>query len=72
MSEEHRKLIGIPESHKLQHTGSKSEQRKGRDTDIDFYDELNESGETVAQYEVRESMSIYPPFTNNVSFKKLD
>ncbi|MEP9320446.1 hypothetical protein ABKS89_25095 [Pseudomonas sp. LABIM340] len=72
MSEEHRKLIGIPEGHTLKQAGSEREQRKGRDTDIDFYEELNEAGELVAKYEVRESMSIYPPFTNHVSFKKLD
>lgn len=72
MSDEHRKLIGIPENHTLQHTGSSREQRKGRDTDIDFYDELNEAAECVARYEVRESMSIYPPFANHISFKKLD
>lgn len=72
MSEEHRRLIGIQESHTLKHTGSQREQRKGRDTDIDFYEELDEDGKSVASYEVRESMSIYPPFTNHVSFKQLN
>jgi hypothetical protein len=72
MSEEHRALIGIPEGHSLRHTGTGREQRKGRDTDMDFYEELNEAGEVVAKYEVRESMSIYPPLSNTLSFRKLD
>lgn len=71
MSDEHRKLIGIPEGHALKRTGSEREQRRGQDADIDYYDEVNEAGELVAKYEVRESMSIYPPFKNTVSFKKL-
>ncbi|WP_205899465.1 hypothetical protein [Pseudomonas viridiflava] len=71
MSAEHRKLIGIPDDHGLKHTGSKSEQRKGRDTDIDFYDETDAQGNVIAQYEVRDSMSIYPPQGTTLSFRKL-
>jgi hypothetical protein len=71
MSEEHRKLIGIPDGHELKHTSSKREQRKGRDTDIDYYDELNGAGEVIASYEVRDSMSIYPPQSTTLTFKKL-
>lgn len=52
MSEEHRKLIGIPDDHQLVYTRSKSEQRKGRDTDFGYYDELDAQGNLVAQYEV--------------------
>lgn len=71
MSEEHRKLIGIPAGHELKHTGSKTEQRKGRDTDIDYYDEINEAGKVIASYEVRDSMSIYPPQNSTLTFKRL-
>jgi len=71
MSEEHRKLIGIPDNHGLVHTGSKREERKGRDTDIDFYDETDAEGVVIAQYEVRDSMSIYPPQTTTLTFRKL-
>lgn len=71
MSEEHRKLIGIPDEHQLVYTKSKNEQRKGRDTDFDYYDELDAQGNLVAQYEVKESMSIYPPFGTTKSFTKL-
>ena len=71
MSEEHCKLIGIPDGHVLKHTSSKREERKGRDTDIDYYDELNEAGQVLASYEVRDSMSIYPPQNSTLTFKKL-
>jgi hypothetical protein len=71
LSEEHRNKIGIAAGNTLKSTGTKSEQRKGRDTDIYFYDELNEAGDLVAKYEVRESMSIYPPFTNTVTAEKV-
>lgn len=71
MSEEIKKRFEIPVSHSLQRTGGSREQRKGQDADIDIYDELDAVGDVVASYEVRESMSIYPPFTNTVTVTKL-
>jgi len=70
MSEEHRKLIGIPEGHQLIHTGSKTEQRRGQDADIDYYDEIDEGGVHIASYEVRDSMSVYPPQKRTITFTK--
>lgn len=70
MSEEHRRLIGIPEDHQLIHTGSKTEQRKGQDADLEYYDELDAAGVHVASYEVRDSTSIYPPQKRTVTFRK--
>ena len=71
MSDEHKQLIGIPAEHTLVQTSSKTEQRKGKDTDIDYYDELDANGQLVAKYEVKETMSIYPPFGVSKSFTKL-
>lgn len=71
MSEEHKKKIGIPPQHNLVLTSSKWEQRKGRDTDYYFYNEVDANGTVVAQYEVSESMSIYPPFGTTVSWNKI-
>lgn len=71
MSEKHRELIGIPSDHGLNRTGSETEQRRGWDTDVYFYDELNPLGEVVAKYEVRDSMSIYPPQKRELTFTKL-
>lgn len=64
--------LGIPHNHELLRTNSKNEQRKGRDTDIYSYDELDDKGELIAKYVVRDSMSIYPPQSTTVSFIKYD
>ncbi|MBB1274924.1 hypothetical protein [Psychromonas sp. SR45-3] len=66
----YKEKLGIPEQHELVRTSSKSEQRKGRDTDIYEYDEKNAEGEIIAKYIVRDSMSIYPPQSTTVSFVK--
>jgi hypothetical protein len=71
MSEEHKKKIGISDAHDLIQTGTKWEQRKGRDTDYYFYDEKDAAGNVVGKYEVSESMSIYPPFGTTVNWEKL-
>ncbi|HCS64831.1 MAG TPA: hypothetical protein DIW64_12575 [Cellvibrio sp.] len=71
MSEEHKIKMGIPENHTLVSTGSKSEQRKGKDTDYYFYNEVDEGGNVLAKYEVSEAMSIYPPFGTAVNWKKV-
>lgn len=68
----YKEKLGIPDEHELVSTGSKSEMRKGRDTDIYCYDEKNAEGEVIAKYVVRESMSIYPPQSTTVSYKKYD
>lgn len=66
----YKEKLGIPDQHELVRTSSKSEQRKGRDTDIYGYDEKNTEGEIIAKYIVRDSMSIYPPQSTTVSFVK--
>jgi hypothetical protein len=68
----YREKLGIPIEHEFVGTSSKSEQRKGRDTDIYGYDEKNSDGEIIAKYIIRDSMSIYPPQNTTVSFVKYD
>ncbi|MGR6861789.1 hypothetical protein ACU5EH_20855 [Aliivibrio salmonicida] len=68
----YKEKLGVPKEHEFVGTSSKSEQRKGRDTDIYGYDELNVNGEIIAKYVVRDSMSIYPPQSTTVSFVKYD
>jgi len=48
------------------------EQRKGQDADIYEFEELDSKSVCVAKYEVRDSMSIYPPFKRNVTWRKLN
>ena len=71
MSQEYREKIGITDNHKLVQTDTKWDQRKGQDTDIYCYDEVDELGNVVAKYIVKDSTSIYPPFDRNVSYDKL-
>lgn len=71
MSDEHKKKLGIPEGHTLVETDSKWEQRKGRDTDTYWYDEINENGVVVAKYIVKDSTSVYPPFGRNITWDKV-
>ena len=68
----YKEKLGIPADHDFVQTSNKSEQRKGRDTDIYGYDENNTDGDLVAKYIVRDSMSIYPPQSTTVSFVKFD
>lgn len=72
MSDEYKKKLGIPEKHTLVKIDSKWEQRKGRDTDIYWYDEINESGIVVSKYIVKDSTSIYPPFGRSVTWDKVE
>lgn len=65
-------LLKIPSSHKLVLRKTLVEQRKGQDADIYVLEELDANMAVVARYEVRESMSIYPPFKRNVTWKRVN
>lgn len=56
---------------KLVRKGGRSESRKGKDTDITTYDVVDGDGTVVATYEVRNSMSIYPPQTRSQEVRKI-
>ena len=71
MDESYELLLSVPRSHKLVLRGSRVEQRKGQDADIYEYDELDANGCCVAQYEIKDAMSIYPPFKRIVTWKKI-
>jgi hypothetical protein len=72
MSDTYETLLNIPRSHKLVIRSGRMEQRKGQDADIYECVELDSRGLPVARYEVRDSMSIYPPFRRSVTWRKLD
>ena len=65
------KKLNIPEEHKLVQTDTKWEQRKGQDTDTYWYDEVNQEGNTVAKYVIRDSTSMYPPFGRSINHEKI-
>ena len=68
MTDEYKKKIGIPESHTLHILNSQWTQRKGQDTDTYECEELNEQGEPIARYTVKDSTSIYPPFARSITW----
>lgn len=73
MSDEYRKLIGIPDEHSLKQVDMEWKgARRGQDTDVYIFDEINQSGEVVARYEVTSSTSIYPPFKTHTSYSKIN
>lgn len=70
MTDEYKKKIGLPESHTLKIVSSQWSQRKGQDTDTYECEELNEQGEVIAKYTVKDSTSMYPPFGRSITWTK--
>jgi len=68
----YKEKLEIPKDHDFVRTSMKSENRKGQDTDIYTYEEMNTKKELVARYEVRDSMCIYPPQKRTISYTKHD
>lgn len=68
MSDEYKKKIGLPESHTLNIVSSQWSQQKGQDTDTYECEELNEQGEVIARYTIKDSTSIYPPFERSITW----
>ena len=69
MSEEYKKKIGIPDNHKLVQTDSTWKAKNGQDTDTYWYDEVNENGEVVNSYVIKDSTSMYPPFGRTITWE---
>lgn len=69
MSDEYKVAVGIPKHHSLKLKDSDFKgSRKGQDTDVYIYDELDENGELVRTLEITDSMSIYPPFKRSITW----
>ena len=64
--------LPIADGNYLVHTSSERSQRKGRDNDDDYYNELSQDGEIVATYHVWHHMSIYPPQKVDAGWKKFN
>jgi hypothetical protein len=71
MNQKFKEKIGIPDNHNLVQTDTKWEQRKGQDTDTYWYDHVDEEGNVIAKYIVKNSTSIYPPFDGRVSYEQV-
>lgn len=70
MEVEYRQEIGIALDANLVRTATDWKQRKGRDTDYEYYEERDETGNVVAKYEIQDSTSMYPPFGRTVEYYK--
>jgi len=71
MSEEYKKKIGIPDNHELKMISSDWKAKKGQDTDTYVYHQIDELGEVVAVYEIKDSTSMYSPFGRTINWRKL-
>lgn len=72
MSEEYAKKIGIPDGHTLRVvTFDWKGSRRGQDTDDVLCEQLDENGDVVATYQIKDSTSIYPPFRRSITYTKL-
>lgn len=70
MEAEYRQHIGIAADANLVQTNSEWKQKKGRDTDYEYYEERDAEGNVVAKYEIQDSTSMYPPFGRTVHYFK--
>ena len=62
MSDEYKKKIGIHESRTMSSVSSQLLKRKSQDTDTYEYEKLNEKGEFITRYTIKNSTSIYLAF----------
>lgn len=70
MEENYRKYLGLAEDVHLVKTGSEWKQRRGQDTDFEYYEQHDAEGNVVAKYEIQDSTSMYPPQTRTVRYVK--
>jgi hypothetical protein len=71
MHQFYREQLGIDPTFIIKKTGDRRDVRKGQDSDVDSYDVFNLDGQLVAQYEILDSTSMYPPCTRTVSYRQL-
>lgn len=66
----HKEELKIPSEHSLVQTKTEWKQKKGKDTDTYWYDELDAQGNIIAKYVVKDCTGTYPPFRRNITFEK--
>ena len=68
--EDYIKKLNIPDSHQLVQTNTARDHKNSSDTDTDCYNELDGNGNVVAEYIIKDSTSMYPPFGRSISHEK--
>jgi hypothetical protein len=71
MEQSYREQLGIDPTFLVTKTGDRRDVRKGQDADVESYDVFNPDGQLIAQYEIVDSTSMYPPFSRTVRYQKL-
>lgn len=72
MDELTRQIFGIDDTMKIVRTGGRNQNRRGDDTDIDYYQVSAADGTLLWKCEVHESISMFPPQRKSTSYKKFD
>lgn len=72
MKQSYRDQLGIAPAFSMKKTGDRRAVRKGQDADIESYDVVNTAGQCVAQYEIVDATSTYPPFDRTVGYRRID
>ena len=68
--EQYRSANGIPHAHRFVQVKSENKQGKGVDTDTTWYNEVDADGSIVDRHVQKETMSMYPPFSQSESWTK--
>lgn len=71
MEQTYREQLGIDPAFVVTKTGDRRDVRKGQDSDVESFDVFNSDGQLVAQYEILDSTSMYPPCSRTVNYRKL-
>jgi len=69
MTQEYKDKIGIPDTHSLVLISTDSKVKKGVDTDIYVYEELDSNGVKINSYTISDSTSMYPPFNRTIRWE---
>jgi len=68
--EDYIRELKISDSHQLVQTNTTRDNKNSSDTDTYWYDELDEHGNIIAQYIIKDSTLMYPPFSRSISHEK--
>ena len=68
--EDYIKKLNIPDTHQLVQTDTTWKKKHSLDTDTYWYNELDENSNIIAEYVIKDSTSMYPPFGRSISHEK--
>lgn len=69
MDKEYLEKFGLNPEHSYKRIRSESNARKGQDYDLYTYEEYDKDDNLVKTFTIRDSTSMYPPFTRRVTME---